>query len=199
MKFHLIACMCMCSVGDVLAQRVEMAAAGRAQAAASTAAPAGTQLDIRRVRSAAAVSLLLTGPAYHYWYALLDRRVPGCGARAVALKTALDLAVASPVVLSAFLGAYAWLDGRAGGPVAAVREQLPGALLLNTGFWLPADALNFRLVAPQHRVGFSNLIAVVWNAALSWHANAPAPPSTPAPAPPSMPVPAPPSTPAPSN
>jgi hypothetical protein len=42
-------------------------------------------------------------------YDMLDRRVPGSTTRAVALKTGLDLAVASPVVIFGFMVTYGYV------------------------------------------------------------------------------------------
>ena len=43
--------------------------------------------------------------------------------------------------------------------------------LTNYKIWLLAQILNFRLVPIQHRVGFVQIVAIFWNAYLSWMVN----------------------------
>ena len=43
--------------------------------------------------------------------------------------------------------------------------------LTNYKIWLLAQILNFTLVPIQHRVGFVQIVAIFWNAYLSWMVN----------------------------
>ena len=48
----------------------------------------------------------------------------------------------------------------------------------NYKIWLLAQTLNFTFVPIQHRVGFVQIVAIFWNAYLSWMANKPSPDGT---------------------
>ena len=52
------------------------------------------------------------------------------------------------------------------------------ALITNYKIWPVAQTLNFTFVPMQHRVGFVQIVAIFWNAYLSWMANKPSPDAT---------------------
>lgn len=42
------------------------------------------------------------GPALHFWYKFLDKRLPGANALSVAKKVFLDISIASPICIAYF-------------------------------------------------------------------------------------------------
>ena len=48
-------------------------------------------------------------------------------------------------------------------------------MITNYKILLFAQTLNFTFVPIQHRVGFVQIVAIFWNAYLSWMANKPSP------------------------
>lgn len=72
-------------VGDLLQQRIE----GR------------EETDWRRTGRMAVLGFLM-GPASHYWYRFLDRRLPEVAARTVAKKVLADQIVMAPLCCSGF-------------------------------------------------------------------------------------------------
>lgn len=51
-------------------------------------------------------------------------------------------------------------------------------MITNYKIWPLAQVINFTFVPIQHRVGFVQLVAIFWNAYLSWMANKPIPEAT---------------------
>ena len=47
-------------------------------------------------------------------------------------------------------------------------STLPAVVTANWTLWVPAQVVNFRIIAPKFQVLFSNLTALVWNVYLSF-------------------------------
>ena len=56
-----------------------------------------------------------------------------------------------------------------------LQECYVQTLIKNYKIWPLAQTLNFTFVPIQHRVGFVQIVAIFWNAYLSWMANKPSP------------------------
>ena len=56
-----------------------------------------------------------------------------------------------------------------------LQERYVQTLITNYKIWPLAQTLNFTFVPIQHRVGFVQIVAIFWNAYLSWMANKPSP------------------------
>ena len=52
-----------------------------------------------------------------------------------------------------------------------LEERYVHSLITNYKIWLLAQTLNFTFVPIQRRVGFVQIVAIFWNAYLSWMAN----------------------------
>ena len=59
-----------------------------------------------------------------------------------------------------------------------LQERYVQTLIKNYKIWPLAQTLNFTFVPIQHRVGFVQIVAIFWNAYLSWMANKPSPDAT---------------------
>lgn len=54
-----------------------------------------------------------------------------------------------------------------------LQERYIETMITNYKIWPLAQVINFTFVPIQHRVGFVQLVAIFWNAYLSWMANKP--------------------------
>lgn len=111
----------------------------------------------------------LVGPALHFWYGFLNRIVPGVGTAAALKRLAIDQTVFAASFIPIFMTSAMVLEGNelSSIPPAIKREWFP-ALLANWGLWIPGNFVNFRFVAPRLQVLFANVVALGWNAYLSW-------------------------------
>jgi len=111
---------------------------------------------------------LVTGPVTHYFYILLDKAFPGSGIASRILRVLTDRLIFSPAFL--LLTLYL-LDRLKGSSHANARESVRSsywnALLANWKIWTIPQIVNINLVAPQYRVLFANMVALVWNSYLA--------------------------------
>jgi len=117
-----------------------------------------SSLDLKAVSRytavGAGISVALTA-----WYSWLDRRLPGASASTIVKKVAVDAFVLNVPYYTAFYLAMGCMEGRPTAQVwAEVKAKLPTTVLYSLLLWPPAQAINFRFVAPAHRVVY---IAVV--------------------------------------
>ncbi len=105
---------------------------------------------------------LASGLLCHFWYAFLDRAVPGGGLRVVGRKILLDQAVFSPLNLVACVAASSALDN--GGSVSSeVSRTLPSLYLADCLLWPPAQCVNFYFLPTPYRVLFDNGVTCLFN------------------------------------
>ncbi|KAG8466775.1 hypothetical protein KFE25_008154 [Diacronema lutheri] len=164
------------AVGDVLAQTLDKSVAA---------------FSLRRLLVLVSVNIFYFSPALHYWYNFFDVAVgklklrPGTWGSALAYL-ALDQLVNTPLTLLGFFHVFALANAAshaalgapmpgAGVLLAGVRAKMgveyANALLANWKVWALPQLVNFMFVPPSLRVGFANLVAIVWNAILSMIAN----------------------------
>eukprot|EP00092_Neocalanus_flemingeri_P031868 GFUD01034618.1.p1 GENE.GFUD01034618.1~~GFUD01034618.1.p1 ORF type:complete len:187 (+),score=39.65 GFUD01034618.1:67-627(+) len=125
---------------------------------------AGGAVSTKVSRSFLIFGSLVTGPVTHYLYIALDKLFPGTGLAKSLLRVLTDRLVFSP----AFLFLTIYLLGRLQGltnkeALDAVKEKYFSSLLANWKIWTVPQIVNINLVAPQNRVLFANLVALVWN------------------------------------
>ena len=109
-------------------------------------------------------SISSLGPVTHYLYITLDKLFPGTGLANSILKVLTDRLVFSP----AFLFLTIYLLGRLQGlnhteAMDTIKEKYVTSLFANWKIWTLPQVVNINLVAPQYRVLFANLVALVWN------------------------------------
>lgn len=164
------------ALGDVIAQTLD---------------PSTAVFSVRRLLVLVSVNIVYFTPLLHYWYAFFDAVVgklklrPGTW-RSAFTYLALDQLVNSPITLVGFFHVFALFAAisqavlgapmvGAGELLASVRAKIGAeywnTLVANWKVWAAPQLLNFMFVPPPLRVGFANLIAVLWNAILSVIAN----------------------------
>jgi len=149
-------------VGDVGSQRLESWLDRRAGRPSH-------EYSVQRSLRVAAFGLVLSGPLNHFWYGALEKIVKGTGTRANVAKVALDQTIFAPFILTSFFTAMPVLEGQ--GLEAGInnaKAHLIPALKLNYFVWPAAQAINFRYIPLQHRVGYVSVILCFWNAVISY-------------------------------
>ncbi len=129
----------------------------------------GAKFDWRRFMTFTFLGGALVGPTLHFWYGFLNRIVPGVGTAAALKRLAIDQTVFATSFIPIFMTSAMLLEGNelSSIPPAVKREWFP-ALVANWGLWIPGNFVNFRFVAPRLQVLFANVVALGWNAYLSW-------------------------------
>ena len=100
------------------------------------------------------------GPICHYWYQMLERRMPGKTMSMIAKKVVVDQIVFSPVCLAVFFLTLGLLKNSSLRDIA--EETWRKGLVLYTAEWTvwpPAQVINFYLIPLQFRVFFDNLVS----------------------------------------
>ena len=117
---------------------------------------------------------LIIGPVLRTWYLTLDRIVPGTAKTAGFKKMLLDQSLFAPVMICFFFGLTETLAGKRPQDIKQMlQERYIDALITNYKIWPLAQTLNFTFVPIQHRVGFVQIVAIFWNAYMSWVTNKP--------------------------
>jgi hypothetical protein len=82
---------------------------------------------------------------------------------------ALDQLAFAPLFVGSMMMLLSLADGT---PFDAARRSvaqgLPSAVKANWALWVPAQFVNFRYVPPNLQVGFSNVVALLWNVYFSY-------------------------------
>ena len=124
----------------------------------------GKSWDMSRTGRFTCLGALWVGPVLHYWYgslALLSTKVW--------FRLTMDQFVFSPVFVTSFLS---WLWLWEGEPPPSLpwklKDHVPSIVVANWILWIPAQAVNFSLIPVKYQVLFSNFVALLWNAYLSY-------------------------------
>lgn len=148
--------------GDLLSQYVECK---RAKAVTF-------HWDMLRTARIGLLGFALVAPVVHYWYGGLARVFPGSSAPVVAKRVLWDQAFFSPLFLPTWLTSLWILEGQTSADIAEMLQaEVPTALVANWALWIPAQILNFRFIPGKFQVLFSNVVALGWNAYLSFTAH----------------------------
>lgn len=122
---------------------------------------------------------LIIGPVLRTWYLTLDRILPGAAKTAGFKKMLLDQSLFAPVMICFFFGVTETLAGKRLHDIKQMlQERYTETLITNYKIWPLAQTLNFTFVPIQHRVGFVQIVAIFWNAYMSWMTNKPLPETT---------------------
>lgn len=122
-----------------------------------------------------AVGLCL-GPILRGWYLTLERFIPSTSRPVLEgfKKMIPDQVLFAPCISAGFF----WINNTfAGGTFEQLKEKLKEryveTLLNGYKLWPAVQMVNFSFVPFQYRVGVVQLVAVLWNAYLSWQVNRP--------------------------
>ncbi|CAM9873530.1 unnamed protein product, partial [Laminaria digitata] len=129
------------------------------------------EIDWGRAARFTLVGAVWVAPVLHTWFGFLTRRFPGTAASTVVKRVALDQLVFAPVFLASFLSIVMLLDGNAAKIAPKLRADYTATVASNWGYWIPAQIVNFRFVAPAYQVLYANCVGFFWNIYLSYQAN----------------------------
>jgi len=151
--------------GDVICQMIE-----RYQYQKKTKAEdkENQQWNWTRIGRMATVGFFVVGPACHFWYKFLDKRIPSKLTVQVIQKILLDEFLFGPVYLSAFFVSISTLEGMTREQtIQHLRKEFWPTFKMDITVWPPAQAINFFYLPPAYRVLYISSISLFWNAYLS--------------------------------
>jgi len=128
----------------------------------------GHGFDFGRLFRACLLGGLYVGPSLHVWYNFVNKLAPGVGAGPALRRLVLDQGLFAPCAVAIYVTLLLILEGRAEEVLPKLSADFWTMLRSNWVLWIPAQALNFRYVPLQHRVLFSNCVALLWNTYLSF-------------------------------
>lgn len=101
------------------------------------------------------------GVMCHYWYRILDHRLPGRSFGIVVKKLLLDQFICSPVVLATFFITLGLLEQSSVEEMKAeIREKAWRLYAAEWVIWPPAQIINFYLLPHRFRVLYDNVISL---------------------------------------
>lgn len=108
------------------------------------------------------------GPALHFWYKFLDKRLPGANALSVAKKVFLDISIASPICIAYFFIGTNILERRTwNDAIRELKQKFLAVFLVDIAIWPAAQTFNFYLLPPKYRVLYVAVLTYVYNMFLS--------------------------------
>lgn len=112
---------------------------------------------------------VVQGPFHHYFYAILDRTLPGKDATSLVKKTLLDQFVASPTCLAIFFFGHGALEHRKIEDIHnEVKLKFMDTWKVDWCFWPPVQFVNFLFVPIRYRVLYINLMTMIYDIYLSY-------------------------------
>jgi hypothetical protein len=132
-------------------------------------------LDYQSLRHQFVLGLLFRGPLVHYWYTILEEAFKRLGfgpgsAKGESFSVAVGKVVAdqtlfSPLFNVAYFFAIGALQSR---PLASIQAQIAKEFLpimmANYKVWPLVNLINFKVIPPNLRVLFGNLVGILWTA-----------------------------------
>jgi len=146
------------TVGDILAQKfVE---------------PSDKDYDVMRTIRLGTFGLLVHGTTGHYFYGMLDSKLPGTKPVTVATKVAIDQTIWNPIFGCMFFGYLNLMEGKSFETYTnKLKADLPTAVMGSWAVWVPAHTVNFRFIPPAQRLLYINTIQIGYNIFLSFLGN----------------------------
>ncbi|XP_018579729.1 protein Mpv17 [Anoplophora glabripennis] len=127
------------------------------------------ELNSLRTAQFFALGTVVVGPAVTVWYKLLSRLITDRGKSAALKKMALDQLIFAPTFLAVFI---ALLNSMQGKDLDFIKKELSckykDILISNYKLWPTVQLVNFYMVPLMFQVLFTQIVALIWNAYLSW-------------------------------
>lgn len=145
------------TVGDILAQKF---------------INKGEKYDFGRTLRLGSFGLLVHGPTGHWFYGMLDKKLPGTAPMTVASKVAIDQTIWNPIFGVMFFTYLGLTEGKTTDQIATkIKADLKTAVVGSWSVWIPAHTINFRFVPPAQRLLYINSIQIGYNVFLSFLGN----------------------------
>lgn len=136
------------SVGDCLEQQYELYK---------------KDIDVYSTKRTAhmALSGLTVGVVCHYWYKIIDKRMPGRSLSIVLKKVFWDQIICSPIVISTFFLTLGVLESANKEQIMReIREKALRLYLAEWTVWPPAQVFNFYCLPNKYRILYDNTISL---------------------------------------
>ncbi|TRY74876.1 hypothetical protein TCAL_07134 [Tigriopus californicus] len=118
-------------------------------------------IDRESLQRYAILGCVIYPPIVHFWYQWLDGRFAGRSRAVVIRKVLLDQFVLGPPSLFLFFTVLSLLEGQED-VLAEVKKKYLPTFVLESLFWIPAQAVNFALIPARFRVIFLSIISFTW-------------------------------------
>jgi len=117
---------------------------------------------------------VIVAPVLRTWFLALDRIFPGTAKTDGLKKMLLDQSLFAPFMIGFFFSVTETLAGKRPYEIhKMLKERYLQTLITNYKIWPLAQTINFTFIPIQHRIGFVQLVAIFWNAYMSWMVNLP--------------------------
>jgi len=108
------------------------------------------------------------GLLIHYWYVLLDYKIPSRTAKAVIVKTAIEQAIFAPVFYLLFFVTLGKFDGNSNEEIKKeIKKSFVPTFLADCAVWPLANIINFKYVPSRQRVLYASSLTFFWSIYLS--------------------------------
>lgn len=146
------------TVGDVLAQNF--------------ISDDGKEYDVMRTIRLGSFGFLLHGTTGHYFYGMIDSKLPGTKPVTVATKVAIDQTLWNPIFGCMFFGYLNVVEGKSFAEYQAkIKADLKTAVMGSWVVWVPAHTINFAFIPSNQRLLYINTIQIGYNIFLSFLGN----------------------------
>jgi len=128
--------------------------------------------DWARLFRLASFGALVHGTTSHWFYGMLDGKIPGTSAKAVFTKVFIDQVLWNPCFGVMFFSYVALLEAKGiGYVIEKTQKELLTAVTGSWRVWPLAHAINFRFIPSSQRVLYINTIQIGYNCFLSLISN----------------------------
>ncbi|XP_017052284.1 mpv17-like protein 2 [Drosophila ficusphila] len=108
-----------------------------------------------------AISGVTVGVICHYWYKMLDKRMPGRSMRVVAKKIVLDQLICSPIYITVFFITLGLLEQKDKHEVwEEIKEKAWKLYAAEWTVWPVAQFVNFYWIPTHYRIFYDNIISL---------------------------------------
>ena len=128
--------------------------------------------DVMRTVRMGSFGFLIHGTTGHYFYGVLDSKLPGSAPMTVVTKTAIDQTIWNPIFGCMFFGYLSLTEGKTFDEyIAKLKADLKTAVMGSWAVWVPAHTINFAFIPPSQRLLYINTIQIGYNIFLSFLGN----------------------------
>eukprot|EP00978_Attheya_sp_CCMP212_P046813 scaffold413191_cov56-Attheya_sp.AAC.1 len=132
----------------------------------------GAPYDVMRTIRLGSFGFMVHGTTGHYFYGMLDSKMPGTKPATVAAKVLIDQTIWNPIFGCMFFGYLNLVEGKSLQDYKKKLEaDLATAVMGSWAVWVPAHTINFAFVPPAQRLLYINSIQIGYNVFLSFLGN----------------------------
>ncbi|CAM9218489.1 unnamed protein product [Ectocarpus sp. 13 AM-2016] len=115
--------------------------------------------DFMRTLRLGTFGALVHGPTGHYFYGMLDSKLPGTKPMTVASKVAIDQTIWNPIFGVMFFTYLGLAEGKSVDDIQKkIKNDLATAVMGSWTVWIPAHTINFKFVPTSQRLLYINTI-----------------------------------------